>query len=52
MCAYVHACVVAQALPQWKALALARHPTALTIADCTTVPAVVAAARIKVRRKA
>jgi hypothetical protein len=36
------------ALPQWKALALARHPVAVPLVDCAADPAVLAASRAKV----
>uniref|UniRef100_A0A7S3QWT1 Uncharacterized protein n=1 Tax=Dunaliella tertiolecta TaxID=3047 RepID=A0A7S3QWT1_DUNTE len=36
-------------LPQWKALAMAQHPVALSLADCSVVPAVVQALKCKVR---
>ncbi len=36
------------ALPQWKALALARHPVAIPLPDCSADPAVLAASRAKV----
>ncbi|KAF8061091.1 RAF1 [Scenedesmus sp. PABB004] len=35
------------ALPQWKALALARHPVAIPLADCAAEPSVLAASRAK-----
>ncbi|KAF5836631.1 hypothetical protein DUNSADRAFT_5664 [Dunaliella salina] len=34
-------------LPQWKALAMAQHPVALSLADCSVVPAVVQALKCK-----
>jgi hypothetical protein len=39
---------ILQALPQWKALALMRHPVALSMADCAAVPEVVAGTKAKV----
>ncbi len=36
------------ALPQWKALQLARHPVALPVSNCMADPAIVAASRVKV----
>lgn len=35
------------ALPQWKALSLARHPVALPVADCSLAEDIVAASRVK-----
>lgn len=36
------------ALPQWKALALARHPVAIPLPNCAADAAVLAASRAKV----
>lgn len=38
-----------QALPQWKALAMMRHPIALSVVDCAAVPNIVAGTKCKVR---
>ncbi|KXZ54590.1 hypothetical protein GPECTOR_4g655 [Gonium pectorale] len=35
------------ALPQWRALSMARHPVALTVRDCSAVPAVLAGSKAK-----
>jgi hypothetical protein len=37
------------ALPQWKALSLARHPVAIPLLNCAENPAVLAASRAKVK---
>ncbi len=36
------------AMPQWRALALARHPVALYINDCSRVPSIVSSTKTKV----
>ena len=36
-----------QALPQWKALALARYPVAIEVADCSKVSAILLGAKIR-----
>jgi hypothetical protein len=36
------------ALPQWKALSLARHPVAIPLENCAAEPSVLAASRAKV----
>jgi hypothetical protein len=37
------------ALPQWKALSMARHPVAIPLENCAAEPSVLAASRAKVR---
>lgn len=37
------------ALPQWRALALAKHPVALSVQDCCMVPSIVQGTRSGVR---
>lgn len=34
-------------LPQWRALSMARHPVAITIPDCSAVPAIVIGSKAK-----
>ena len=36
------------ALPQWKALEMARHPVAIPVTECMHIPAIMAASRAKV----
>lgn len=40
------------ALPQWRALSMARHPVALTLRDCSAVQAVLLGSKAKVRGEA
>lgn len=42
---------IMQALPAFRSLLLARSPVALSVSDCSEVPAILKAAKVRVRNR-